>query len=421
MVQLVGAGGLALGASLLLPPAETGFFFLLLSLLGAQALLDAGSSTVLLSFVARAMRHLRWDADGRLVGTLAARMRLGDLTRLALAWAVGSALLALAVVLPLALLLLDLRPEAAVLDPLRHITAGTLAALALYQLGAAVPLVLEGTGRVTEVARLRAGLDLLAYLAAAACLVSGQGLWAPAVLWAVRGGGNLLWSLYQGHRLLGSPLRRGLRKRLARLMLPMQWRLAVSWTAGFFGQQALVPVCYALLGPAQTGRVALGLFIANGVLMLATAPVAARTPELGLLGAARRWREFDALSRQVLRRCLLTALAFHSMALAGVMLLAALSMPAAVRLPEVAWLALLALSSLAIAATQAIAAALRACGGEPFLAPSVVGAAMLVPSLVVGAQLGGVSGLCLTHLLLSAGLGLPWALSLRRSFELRRA
>lgn len=416
-VQLLGASSLAFGASLWLRPAEVGFFFLLLSLLGAQALLDAGSSTVLLSFVARTMRHLHWASPDRLEGSVAAITRLGDMARLALGWAVASAALALIVVLPLSLLLLDMRPETALIDPSRHITITTIAALALYQLGAALPLVLEGTGRVAEVAHMRVRLDLLAYLAAAACLLAGYGLWAPAVLWGLRGGGNLLWSLAQARRLLGPSRPRLLRWRLARTMAPMQRRLALSWTAGFLGLQTLVPICYALLGPALTGRMGLGLFLVNGVLMLATAPVASRAPELGRLGAARNWAEFDTLAAQALRHSLALALAGQALAFIGVAALGALFVDAAASLPALGWLALLALSSLASTAIQAIAMALRVCGEEPFLASTLWGAALLPPALFVGAQLMGAPGLCLAHLLLNGGLGLPWALRLRRRFR----
>lgn len=419
-VQLMGAGGLAFGASLWLPPAETGFFFLMLSLLGAQALLDAGSSTVLLSFVARAMRHLRWVSPDRLEGSVAAITRLGDLARLALGWAVVSSALALIVVLPLSLLLLDMRPEAAQIDPSRHITIATIAALALYQLGTALPLVLEGTGRVTDVARMRALLDLLAYSAAAATLLAGHGLLAPAVLWSLRGGGQLLWSLSRARSVLGPPRPRRLRWRLARTMAPMQGRLALSWTAGFLGLQTLVPISYALLGPALTGRIGLGLFLTNGVLMLATAPVAARAPELGRLGAQRLWGQFDALAAQALRRSLGLAVLGHGLAFVGVAALGALFADAAARLPALGWLAALALSSLASTAIQAIATALRACGAEPFLAATLWGAALLPPALFVGAGLMDAPGLCLAHLLLNGCIGLPWALQLRRRFQQTR-
>ncbi|MFG6460667.1 hypothetical protein ACG04Q_03720 [Roseateles sp. DXS20W] len=416
-VQLLGAGAMAFGATLWLPPAEAGFYFMLLSLLGAQALLDAGSSTVLLSFVARAMRHLHWAAPDRLAGSAAAVARLGDLTRLALTWAVASSALALALVLPLALLLLRLRPEGVQIDPGGQITVCTIAALALYQLGAALPQVLEGTGRVSDVARMRALLDVLAYTAAVACLLAGNGLWAPAVLWSLRGAGQLLWSLAWTRRLLGRSRPRWLRRRLACTMAPMQGRLALSWTVGFLGLQTMVPISYALLGPALTGRIGLGLFLANGVLMLATAPVSSRAPELGRLGAQRAWRLFDDLAAQALRRSLGLALAGHTLTLLGVAAAGALFAEVAERLPEPSWLAWLALSSLASTAIQAIATALRACGREPFLAATLWGAALLPPALLIGAGGWGAPGLCLAHLLLNGGLGLPWALRLRRRFR----
>lgn len=419
-VQVAGAGAMALGGSLLLTPVESGLFFLLLSLLGAQALLDAGSSTVLLSFVARTTRSLHWAADGRLTGSRAACARLAGLMRLAQAWAFASALLAMTVLLPLALGLLGLRTEAAVLEPARHITVATIAALALYQLGAATPLVIEGAGRVADVARMRAIVDALGYLAAGTCLLAGAGLWAPAALWTCRGLGQLAWGRREARALPAATHRRWWRRRQACSMAPMQWRLTLSWTSGFLAQQSLIPICYALLGPAVTGRIGLGLFLTQGVLMLATAPVAARTPELGRLAAQRHWPDFRALARQGLWQSVRTACLGQAIVLTAVLLTPLFALDIAPRLPAAGWLAALALSSVVSTAIQGIAAALRACGEEPFLALSLVGALVLPPALLLGAHWGGATGLCMAHLVLNAGVGLPWALHIRRGFEATR-
>ncbi|MGM9481900.1 hypothetical protein ACS5PN_12010 [Roseateles sp. NT4] len=416
--QVVGAGLLALLATLTLSPVEAGLFFTLCSLLAAQVLLDAGSSTLLVAFLGRSMRQVEWRG-GRLQGSPAALRRVGWLARYAMGWGLFSALLALVLIMPASLWLLGQRSEIDALPQWRLVTLATLAGLALSQLGNAVPVALEGLGQVARVARLRAGQDALAYAAAALAAASGHGLWSLAWMWGLRGAIGITWSLQAAAPLLAAG-RSAAHRRHQRTLWPMQWRLACSWTAGYLSQQSLVPVAYALLGPQAAGRLGLAFFCTNGLLMVATAWASARMPEFARLSAGRRWSDFDTLLARVLRVTAAAALGGGLLAVVGLWLLQAA--PAwAERLPAPGWFALLLLATVASAVVAAIATALRACGGEPFFVPTLVGGALVLPALALGAHVDGIMGLCVAYLGLCGGLGLPWALWLRKRQQRGRA
>lgn len=404
-IQVLGAGLLALLATLKLTPVEAGLFFTLGAVLGAQVLLDAGSSTLIITGLGRAMRHARWDA-GRLLGPPVTLRRVGWLSRYAIGWGVASALVALLVLMPAALWLLGKRPEIDALPNWQALSLATMVGLALSQLGSAVPIALEGTGQVARVARLRAAQDAVAYAAACAAAMAGHGLASLAVLWGLRGLIGVAWSIGAATPLLAAGRSRAWRRHL-RSLAPTQWRLAGSWAAGYLSQQTMVPVAYALLGPAAAARLGLAFFCTSGLLMVATAWAAARMPEFARLGAARLWSMFDVRLARVLQASTASAFGGGLLLLAG--LLAVQGMTIATRLPQLLALTLLVAAATASAAIHALATALRACGGEPFLVPTLVGGLLMPPALLVGAWLGGESGLCAAYFALNVVLGVPWA------------
>jgi O-antigen/teichoic acid export membrane protein len=238
-------------------------------------------------------------------------------------------------------------------------------------------------------------------------------------LWGLRGLIGVAWSLRAMSPLRGAG-RSVAHRRHQRALWPMQWRLACSWFAGYLSQQTIVPVAYALLGPPPAAQLGLAFFCTNGLLMVAAAWASARMPEFARLAAARRWQDFDALLSRVLRVTVLTCGA-------GLLMVVGLwalrtATPWAERLPAPDWFMLLVLAATASAAINAIATALRACGGDPFFAPTLVGGVLVLPMLAAGARFGDVTGLCVAYLGLCGGLGLPWALwLLRRHRQMRTA
>lgn len=418
-VQVLGAGLLALLVTLQLTPLEAGLFFTLGSLLAAQVLLDAGSSILLIAFLGRATRQVQWH-EGCLRGSPAALRRVSWLARYAMAWGVFSAVLALLLIVPVSLWLLGQRPEIATLPHWRTVALVTLAGLALNQLGSAVPVVLEGLGQVARVARLRMGQDTVAYAAAVAAILAGHGLWSLAWLWGLRGLIGIAWSLWAMPPLLAAG-RSAAHRRHQRSLWPMQWRLACSWFAGYLGQQSIVPMAYALLGPPPAARLGLAFFCTNGLLMVAAAWASARMPEFARLAAARRWQDFDALLARVLRVTVSTGGGGGLLMFAGLWVLSATT-PWAERLPAPDWFMLLVFAATISAAINAIATALRACGGEPFFALTLVGGVLILPALAVGAKFGDITGLCIAYLGLCCCLALPWTLwLLKRQRHLRTA
>ena len=406
-VQVVGAGLLALLVTLQLSPLEAGLFFTLGSLLAAQVLLDAGSSTLLIAFLGRATRRVRWR-DGQLGGPPASLRRVGWLARYAIAWGAFSAMLALLFIIPITLWLLGQRPEIGALPHWQFAALTTLVGLALNQLGSAVPVVLEGLGQVARVARLRTRQDTVGYAAAAVAVLAGHGLWSLAWLWGLRGVIGIAWSL-QAISPLRNVSHSAVHRRHQRALWPMQWRLACSWFAGYLSQQSIVPVAYALLGPSPAAQLGLAFFCTNGLLMVAAAWASARMPEFAGLAATQRWQDFDELLSRVLRVTVLTSVAGGLLMVAGLWALR-LTTPWAERLPAPDWFVLLVLAATAAAAINAVATALRACGGDPFFAPTVTGGILVLPMLAAGARFGDITGLCAAYVTLCGGIGLPWAL-----------
>jgi hypothetical protein len=395
-----------------LSPVEQGVYFTFASLTGLQVLFELGLSVVVAQFASHEMANLRWTA-GVLRGDVAAKARLRALVRGSLGWYGAAALLMLGVVAPLGTALMRMRPETAqVLNwPsswlwLVAATAGLLAVSPLFA-------VLEGCDRVADVARFRVWHDVLGYGAFWAALVAGAGVAAYPILQLVRLALSAAWLTWET-RAVWRDLACNAAAAIAPLdwrgeVWPMQWRIALSWTSGYFIFQLVNPIAFASLGPVAAGQLGLTLALTGAVTNMAASWLTTRAPEFGQLIAGRRFADLDALFARSLRRALVVAAAGGVGVLGVVRLLPLWDEGWRARFVDPFAATLLALAAVANVAIVGIATYLRAHKEEPLVVNSVIGALLTPPALYAGAIAAGARGMAVAFALLTGGLGLAWA------------
>lgn len=90
----------------------------------------------------------------------------------------------------------------------------------------------------------------------------------------------------------------------------MQWRIAISWFAGFFIFQLFNPLLFHYRGPVEAGRFGMTLAAANTIFGVGITWINARAPELARTIAARDWLRLDRMFFAGLWRAIsITALA----------------------------------------------------------------------------------------------------------------
>ena len=301
---IAGPVGLFLVATFL-TRIEQGYYYTFVSILGLAVFFDLGLEYVIVQFTSHEMAGLKWSPQGKLEGDPVAKARLAGIFRLSLKWYGVASLLTIALVGPVGFWFFAQRsaqhPE--VLWQTPWVWAVVTAGIGLCT--SPVLAVLEGTGLVAEVGRLRfiqaiAG-NLMLWLALCARwaliaipLVSTTSL-VLAGVWLLSAKRQALADLLSfSHHAASFSWRSEL--------LPMQWKIAVAYLSNYFVFQVGTPVLFTYQSPAAAGRMGLSLSIMLAVLAVGGAWINTKGPRFGTLIARRDFQQLDALFHRALRQ-----------------------------------------------------------------------------------------------------------------------
>ena len=92
-------------------------------------------------------------------------------------------------------------------------------------------------------------------------------------------------------------------------ILPLQWRLGVSWVSGYFIFQLFTPLTFFNYGPAEAGKVGITLAMFGALSGFALSWISAKNSQMASLISARQWLALDALFFRVFRRFLIVMVA----------------------------------------------------------------------------------------------------------------
>jgi hypothetical protein len=393
-----------------LNPVEQGFYFTMGSLLGLQVLFELGLNFVVLQTISHMMPRIRLE-QGQVIGDPEDIAHLGCFVRDLLRWYM--------VVAGLFVLCLSLG-GAAFLS--RSIGAEGIAwqiawYLALAGFGAniicnAVFSVIEGMGKVADVAagRLLQSVGsvavLWALLLADERLVALGGLHIASFIlgatWLTWRHGRLLLGLYQKGKF-GSPVD------WRTDIWPFQWRIALSWLAGYLGSQSIVPIAFNQLGPVAAGQIGLSATVMSATSVAALAWVTTKSPTFGRLVSEHSFGELNALFRHAYRTSRAVAAGLAATLVAGVLVIDQLWPEYASRVLSPGAFVLLAVAMVFNVQVSAQAIYLRAFRREPFLAISVTSGLALAFSALLLSRSGDLSIILGGYTAITATISIFWA------------
>jgi hypothetical protein len=409
-----GWGILAGGATMLLIPlwldaTQQGYYYTFASVLALQVFFELGLSGVVVQLVSHEVAQLHITPDERFEGPPARLGRLASLATMLLRWyRVAAVLFGLIGGVAGALFFMrrgQLSPQAwlPVWVALIACTAVNLSYVPALSL-------LEGCGRVGHVARLRLVQSVIGYLALWLVLAAGGGLWAAAVVpfvsaacttWWLRNRGALFrWLCHHSYEAVHAMSWRT-------DVLPLQWRIAVSWASGFFVINLFTPVVFAHQGAVEAGRLGMAMAVFNAVTTVGMSWVNAKVPAFTAHIARGEDAALNALFRSVAMRSILvtTALALFVLGVDAVATALGLRMVSRVApLPVLGWIALATIGNCLIfsAATY-----MRAHREEPMLAVSVCGGALTALAVTLSAS-AGLGTMMMLYAAITLFFGLPW-------------
>ena len=394
LIMLVGAPVSLYLAATRLRPGMQGYYFVGVNIVALAQLFELGLGTIIVQFASHEWPRLRWGARGGLEGDPIARDAIKALLLAALRWYAWAAI-GLFVLAGGGGVVAYGNVFSRELWSFVVLWGGFAVITALYLLTIPFICVAEGCGDLVAVQRMRAWQ-------AAAVLIS---LWT-GIIWAgplaaawLAATAQLLvaigWLVIRHPGLLRAP-----RSLPAHLLdrsqgLPAQYRAeqkrsAQFWLALFLMPQLLAPILLRVRGGDDAGRLGITLAIAIAPLTLSVAWLHGRYPSFGVLIAARRTLEFDALARRATGEAVAIFLTGALCLVVTVRLLPHFVPAMALRILPLGYLAALLCGSLASLLIQAMAGWLRAFRDEGFAAPVVAGASGVVLVSGICGAVGGV-------------------------------
>ena len=317
-----------------LTQVEQGFYYTFNAVLGSVVFLELGLSIVLSQFAAHEMARLTWHPPAPPTGDPVALRRLASLMQLGVKWYLLAGVIAVAALVPLGLWFFADRPSSELVAwrlPWVLMTVCMAAHLILSPICG----VFEGAGFVTQFASLRLSQAIAGTLLFWLGLVAGVELFAMPMMagggLAVLAGG-LLWKWRPSViGLLTTPTGSDKIRYVAEV-LPLHFRLGMSWLSGYMSFFLCTPILFAAIGPEIAGRYGLTASLCLTASSTAQAWVTTRGPEMGRLIAAGEFTRLHQLFRSAAKRSSLAFILAATIAFSAVGLLNALQLRVAERL-----------------------------------------------------------------------------------------
>ncbi|GGF27408.1 hypothetical protein GCM10011611_36810 [Aliidongia dinghuensis] len=388
-------------------PVQQGYHVTFQNLVSMSVFFELGLSQVVVQFVSHEMVDVRLGRLGKPAGNPQAIARLAGIAHFASRWFLVASV-AMAVLLTLGgSLFFSSQPSENI-----HWTGPWL----LVSLAASVDLLLlpseallQGCDRFVDAYTYRLGRNVAGSIALWTTMASGGGLWSAGVALCVSCvvGATILFSRHRGLFLTLMRCAHDRSIDWKREMLPLQWRIGLSWLSGYFIFSMFTPLAFHFQGAVAAGKVGLTLSLVNMISAISMTWSESRQSRFGTLIASRRWRELDQAAIQggflsigtaVLGACALFVL---------MALLPYTGLTIASRFLPPEHMAFFVGTMLSNCVIFVEAVYLRAHKAEPFVWLSVGNAVLVASTITIGEAFYGTVGMGLAYFLSTALVILP--------------
>lgn len=277
-------------------PELQGYYYTFASLLALQVFVELGLGTVIIQFASHEWSKLGIDKAGQIVGDGSALSRLVSLAGIASKWYLAGSII---VTFGLGIggyFFFSQKPDSIANWVAPWLTLCLLTGITICL----VPVwsLLEGCNQVGNVYTYRFIQGLCTNLSIWLAILLGAKLWTPVVS-SVVGlicAGVFLRSRYWKFLktlLFSHPVGPRIGWRLE--ILPMQWRIALSWLSGYFMFSFFTPVLFQYHGPVLAGQMGMTWALIGALSSISSAWITPKAPHFGMLIAHKEYKKLDRL------------------------------------------------------------------------------------------------------------------------------
>jgi hypothetical protein len=394
-----------------LSPIEQGYYFTFGSVLALQIFFELGLNQIIMQLVSHEVAHLSETPDGRLTGKESHLDRLSSLARMISLWyGVAALLFSLIVGIAGAVFFTQNAAESMCvwLGMWLALVTATAANLWLSP-GLAV---MEGCGKVGQVARLRLVQSVLGYAVLWITLLSGAGLWAATAIPTVSAVCTAYWLKTEGNMLRwlsnrAVAVNNKLRWRTD--VLPLQWRIALSWASGYLIFNLFTPTAFSRFGAIEAGKLGIALTIFSAISSIGMSWVNAKAPNFTRHIALGKRQELNSLFKSLFIRSILFITLISLCFLILAWFLNYLQFSMMLRVASLDIILMLMLATIINSIVFALALYMRAHREEPMLIQSVLFGLLMIPVVYIGSETS-IFVMIFIYVLMLAFISLPWTI-----------
>jgi O-antigen/teichoic acid export membrane protein len=395
-------------------PELQGYYYTFFSVLALQIFAELGLGIVIGSHASHEWAKLAFNQDGRVEGDGEALSKLIGLGRFAFRWYAAAG-----VIVTIALLFggfaffgatgwHKMSVWGAPWTLLCVMTGVNLCCMPIWAL-------LEGCNQVANVYRYRLIQSVISALAAWLAIYLGAGLWVCALMGVMTFITMLMTMVHRYHRFIRQVMFGSAGGKLLNWradILPMQWRISLSWMSGYFAFSLFTPVLFHFQGPVVAGQMGMTWTLIAALTAVASSWVVPKAPAFGMLIAQHKYEELDRMFWRLTKivACVTTVGAL--VIWGGVYVLVALGHPFAQRLLSPSAVAQLLVATLLQAVSLPMATYLRAHKREPLLVVSVTTGLITGVVVVVAGRFYSAEGVAIGYLFVmvvaTPFVGLVW-------------
>jgi O-antigen/teichoic acid export membrane protein len=356
-------------------PDLQGYYYTFLSVLALQAFAELGLGIVISSHASHEWARLQFSPNGGVTGDPESLSRLTSLGRFALKWYVtAGALFAVMLALGGFLFFGSTGWDRISVWGAPWATLSVIAGLNMCL----IPFwaLLEGCNQVTSVYAFRLLQSMIVSAVTWIAISAGAGLWVVPLIAVTSALTTLLtigsrYASFFRSIMLERP--DGPRLNWKADILPMQWRIALSWLGGYLTFSLFTPVLFHYHGAVVAGQMGMTWALIGALMGVASSWIAPKAPTFGILIAQRKFEELDRMFWRVTTVVVAIAVLGAASIWALVFTASRWRLPMADRLLPPWETASLLVATVLVCASLPMAVYLRAHKKEPLLVPSILG------------------------------------------------
>jgi len=283
-------------------PELQGYYYTFGSLLALQVFVQLGLGTVIIQFASHEWSKLSIHETGKIVGDNEALSRMVSLAQIALKWYATAGIITFFGLGLGGNYFFSIKTDLSVNInwtaqwwSLCFLTGLTIFLVPIWSL-------LEGCNQVANVYKYRFMEGLVKSLLVWVAILAGAKLWIPTIS-SIAG---LIWAILFLHKkywkflktlLFSKPIGSKFDWRLD--ILPMQWRIAVSWLSGYFVFSMFTPVLFQYHGAVLAGQMGMTWSLISVLSSVSNNWVKPKAPYFGILIAQKKYEQLDNLFRRL--------------------------------------------------------------------------------------------------------------------------